>query len=209
MTHEVLVVGPTTPEYPKWSEVLITFDRSDHPYFIPKLGLYPLIVSPIVKDVELNRVLVDGGSSLNILFLKTYDQIGLCRSVLRPSWAPFHGIVPRAVVTPIGQITLPVSFETWENFRTKYIQFKVADFETTYNTFLGWLALTKFMAIPHYDYLVLKMLGPNGVISIKGAVKRAYDYDCESCEMVDMLLVSAQHQDLKKALAEFPGPNHA
>jgi hypothetical protein len=36
-------------------------------------GQYPLIVSPIVKDVKINRVLVNGGSSLNILFLRTFD----------------------------------------------------------------------------------------------------------------------------------------
>jgi hypothetical protein len=57
------------------------------------------------------------------------------------------------------------------------MQFEVADFETTYNAFLGRPTLTKFMAIPHYTYLVLKMLDPNGLISIKGDVKHAYDYD--------------------------------
>jgi hypothetical protein len=68
-----MAISPTTPEYLKWSEVPITFNRSDHPDFVPKLGWYPLIVGPIVKDVKLNRVLVDGGSSLNIPFLKTFD----------------------------------------------------------------------------------------------------------------------------------------
>jgi hypothetical protein len=64
------------------------------------------------------------------------------------------------------------------------MQFEVTDFETTYNAFLGSSILTNFMAIPHYTYLVLKMLGLNGVISIKGDVKRAYDYNRESCEML-------------------------
>jgi hypothetical protein len=57
------------------------------------------------------------------------------------------------------------------------MQFEVANFETTYNVFLGRPTLTKFMAIPHYAYLVLKMSGSNGVISIKGDVKQAYDCD--------------------------------
>jgi hypothetical protein len=48
-----------------------------------------------------------------------------------------------------------MTFGTRENFRTKNIQFKVADFETAYNAFLGRSALTKFMAILHYAYLVL------------------------------------------------------
>jgi hypothetical protein len=69
---EVMAFSPATLEYLMWSEVPITFDSSDHPNFIPKSGRYPLIVCPIIKDVKLNRVLVDGGSSVNILFLKTF-----------------------------------------------------------------------------------------------------------------------------------------
>jgi hypothetical protein len=67
-----MVVSPTTLEYLKWSEVPITFDHSDHSDFVPKPGRYPLIVSPIIKDVKLNRVLIYGVSSLNILLLKTF-----------------------------------------------------------------------------------------------------------------------------------------
>jgi hypothetical protein len=74
-----MAVLPAIPEYLEWSEAHITFDCSDHPNFILKLRWYPLIVSPIVKDVKLNRVLVGGGGSLNILFLKTFDQMGLSR----------------------------------------------------------------------------------------------------------------------------------
>jgi hypothetical protein len=127
---------------------------------------------------------MDGGSS-PILLLKTFNQMGLSTSLLRISRAPFHGIVPGAVATPIGQIHLPITFRTWENFRSKTIQFELAEFEIVYNAFLGWLALTKFIVIPHYAYLVLKMPGPLGVFSIRGEVKRAYDCDKESCEMVD------------------------
>jgi hypothetical protein len=68
----------------------------------------------------------------------------------------------------------------------------VVGFETTYNTFLGRPALTKFMAILHYSYLVLKMPGPRGVISIRGDIKRAYHCDKESYEMVDRLAASIE-----------------
>jgi hypothetical protein len=114
--QEVLKVRPVTPEYLRWSEVPITFDRGDHLDFIPKLGQYPLIVCPIIMDIKLNRVLVDGGSSLNLFFMKTFDQMRLSRSLLHPSRAPFHGIVPGTAATPIGQISLPVTFRTRENF---------------------------------------------------------------------------------------------
>jgi hypothetical protein len=82
---EVMAVSPATPEYLKWYEVPITFDRSDHPDFVLKPGRHPLIVSPIIKDVKLNRVLINGGSSLNILLLKTFDQMGLSRSLMCPN----------------------------------------------------------------------------------------------------------------------------
>jgi hypothetical protein len=188
-THSLGGHGDLThhPEYLKWSEVPITFDRSDHPEFISKPERYPLIVCPIVKDVKLNWVLVDGGSSLNIMFLKTFILMRLSRFLLHPSQAPFYGIVPGAVTTPVGQIALPVTFGSRENFRTETIQFEVADFGTAYTDFLGWLALSKFMAIPHYAYLVLKMAGPRGVISIRGDVNRAFDCDRESCEIADRL----------------------
>jgi hypothetical protein len=101
-----MAVSHTTAEYLKWSEVPITFDHSDHPDFVPKPGWYPLIVCPIIKNAKLNQVLIDGGSSLNILFMQTLNQMGLSRSLLCPSRAPFHGIVP-GVATTLGQIALP------------------------------------------------------------------------------------------------------
>jgi hypothetical protein len=113
--------------------------------------------------------------------------MGLSRSLLHPSQAPFYGIVPGAVTTPVGQITLIVTFGSRENFHTETIQFEVTNFETDYTAFLGRPVLSKFMAIPHYAYLVLKMLGPCGVISIRGDVKRAFDCDRESCEIADRL----------------------
>jgi hypothetical protein len=50
----------------------MTFECSNQPDFVPKLGWYHLTVGPIIKEYKLKRVLVDGGSSLNILFLKTF-----------------------------------------------------------------------------------------------------------------------------------------
>jgi hypothetical protein len=111
---------------------------------------------------------------------------------------------------PIGQISLPVTFRTRENLQTENIQFEVTDFETVYNSFLGRPTLAKFMAIPHYTYLVLKMPGPHGVISIRGDVKRAYDCDKESCEMADRLITSMELRELKESLVESPlGPGLA
>jgi hypothetical protein len=205
--REVMAVSPATPECVNWSKVPITLDRSDHPDFVLKPGRYPLIVYPIIKDVKLNWIPINRGSSLNILFLKTFDQMGLSRSLLCPNQAPFHGIVPGAAATPVGQITLPMTFETWENFHADTIHFGVTDFKTTYNAFLGWPTLSKFMAIPHCAYQVLKMPGSCGIISIWGGIMRAFDCNRESSEIADRLLASIEHQELKQALADsHPNP---
>jgi hypothetical protein len=68
------------------------------------------------------------------------------------------------------------------------------------------------MAIPHYAYMVINMPGPRGVISIRGDVKGAYDYDKEGCEMADRLTATVELWELKEALAESrpsPGPSHS
>src|SRR5438128_1902498 len=98
-----------SPKYFKWSEAPITFDRSDHPDNIPHPGRYPLVLDPIVRTVKLNRVLIDGGSGLNILFTKTLDDIKIPRSELNRSSSPFHGQLPGTLVIPLRQITLPVT----------------------------------------------------------------------------------------------------
>ena len=61
---------------------------------------------------------------------------------------------------------LPIQFSTIDMFRIEYITFLVTDFNTAYHAILGRLALTKFMAILHYSYLVLKILIPRGVLSL-------------------------------------------
>ena len=87
-------------------------------------------------------------------------------SLLTPSKAPFYSIVLGYSSTPIGSVTLRVTFGTEQNFRTEYIKFEVANFESSYHAILGRLALAKFMAVPHYVYLLLKMPGNIGVLSL-------------------------------------------
>jgi hypothetical protein len=77
----------------------------------------------------------------------------------------------------LGQTTLPVTFGTPSNYHTEFIKFEVADFESSYHAILRRPALAKFMAIPHYTFLLLKIPGPNGVLSLRDDLRRAFDYD--------------------------------
>jgi hypothetical protein len=100
------------PSYLKWSESAITFDRQDHPDRIPNPGSYPLIVDPIIAETRLSKVLMDGGSGLNILYAETLALMGISKSRLRNDASPFHGVVPGHRAHPLGQIDLPICFGT-------------------------------------------------------------------------------------------------
>ena len=58
-------------------------------------GRYPLFVDPIVCKMRLTKVLMDGGSGLNILYVDTLDAMCIPWSELRPVSSPFHGVIPR------------------------------------------------------------------------------------------------------------------
>jgi hypothetical protein len=120
----------------------------------------PLVLDPVVAEVKLTRVLIDSGSGLNLIFASTLRKMGLdLIDMLIPSKSPFYGIVPSNAAHPLGTVVLPVTFGTRENYRTEFIKLEVANFDSSHHAILGRLALAKFMAVPHYVYLLLKMPG--------------------------------------------------
>ena len=68
------------PQYLKWSEYPITFSREDHPDYVPQPGWHTLVVAPTIGKVKVNRVVADGGTGLNILFVKTLDDMKILHS---------------------------------------------------------------------------------------------------------------------------------
>ena len=134
--REVYSAEPATPSFLKWSEAQITFDRSDHPNRVHRPGKLPLVVDPIIGTKRLTKVLMDGGSGLNILYAETLDAMGVDRSKLRPTGAPFHGVVPGHRAVPLGQIDMPVTFGTPKNFRKETLTFEVVGFQGAYHAIL-------------------------------------------------------------------------
>ncbi|KAK1685248.1 hypothetical protein QYE76_046096 [Lolium multiflorum] len=110
---EVNAVMPPVPQYLNWSEQAITFDRRDTPAVLPKPGSYAMVLDPTLgttrRSVRFSRVLIDGGSSINILYRDTARKLGIREAELRPTTV-FHGIVPGHCCQPIGRITLEVMF---------------------------------------------------------------------------------------------------
>jgi hypothetical protein len=92
--------------------------------------------------------------------------LGVTLKELHESDTPFFGIVPTEGEYPLGHIYMSVTFETPENYRTEFLRFEVASFDCGYNAIIGRPGLAKFMAIPHYTYIILKMSRPQGIITV-------------------------------------------
>jgi hypothetical protein len=75
--REVMSIEPAVPTPLRWSEVPITFSRADQWTSFSEPGWFPLVLKPVVKSSKLNKVLIDGGSGLNVLFTKTLKKMKL------------------------------------------------------------------------------------------------------------------------------------
>jgi hypothetical protein len=207
--REVCSVKVAAPVYLDWSDKPITFDQGDHPDRVPSLGKYPLVVDPVIGNVRLTKVLMDGGSSLNIIYTETLGLLQIDLSSIRAGTTPFHGIIPGKRVQPLGQLNLSVCFGTPSNFRREILTFEVVGFRGTYHAVLGRPCYAKFMAVPNYTYLKLKMPGPNGVITVGPMYRHVYECDVECVEYAEALAKSkALIADLESLSKEAPDVKH-
>jgi hypothetical protein len=182
--REVMSIEPAVPTPLRWLEVPITFSRSDQWTSFSEPGRIPLVLKPVVVGSKLNKVLIDGGSGLNVLFTKTLKKMKLDITHMHTkSTSPFYGIVPTRLSHWAQWFCQLPSGKQGTTYRTEYIKFEVADFETSYHAILGRPAIAKFMAVPHYTYLVLKMPSPAGVLSLQGDLKILHDCDTEAVEI--------------------------
>jgi hypothetical protein len=205
--REVCSVKVVASVYLDWSDKPITFDQGDHPDCVPSPGRYPLVVDPVIGNARLTKVLMDGGSSLNIIYAETLGLLGVDLSKIRAGAAPFHGIVPGKRVLPLGQLDLPVCFGTPSNFRKETLTFEVVGFRGTYHAVLGRPCYAKFMVVPNYTYVKLKMPGPNGTITVGSTYRHAYECDVECVEyteaIADLDCLSKEAPDAKRHAGNF------
>jgi hypothetical protein len=61
---------PSIRQYVRWSEVPVRWSRDDHPEHIPD-GYYAMVACPVIHGYEFSKCLMDGGSSLNIMYVET------------------------------------------------------------------------------------------------------------------------------------------
>jgi hypothetical protein len=169
LRREVLLAVPgvlKAAPHQRWRSTTISFGASDCPENMVGAGILPLITAPVIANMRLHHVLIDGGAGLNVISHSAFKQLQILGSRLGPS-RPFSGVGPQPVY-PLGSIARPVTFETEENIRTENVQFDVTEVNLPFNGIIGKPAMYRFMAIAHYGYLVLKMSSPARVLTVRG-----------------------------------------
>jgi hypothetical protein len=160
--HHVGVQGPFIKS--KWSHIPITFSQEDL-----QLKDYPhndaMVISCVIKGFLVHNVLVDTGSTADIVFVKAFRQMQEPEDKIHDATHPLCGFGGRQIVA-LGKITMPVTFGFVHNTRTKQVVFDIVDMEYPYNAIIGRGTLNAFEAIFHPAYLCMKIPSEQGPIAV-------------------------------------------
>jgi hypothetical protein len=174
---------PATTEYLRWSDQPIRFSRADQK---SQIGGY-----------DIGRVFMDAGSGINMIYARTLKAMSIYLECSKPTDCSFHRIVPGSVDYPLGKIELDVCFGDSGNYRREKLEFEVMDWPSQYHAILGRPAFAKFMAVPHYACLTLKIPGPKGTITVQGSFEVSNTCDKEFNKMAQTFSMTAEYARLK------------
>jgi hypothetical protein len=196
--REVCSVKVAAPVYLDWSDKAITFDQGDHPDYVPSPGRYPLVVDPVIGNARLTKVLMDGGSSLSIIYAETLGFLGIDMSTIRAGATPIHGIIPGKRVLPLGQLDLLIcpsasdQHSRWSSFEEP-----ITRCWEDRATPSSWSSPTTRTSS--------KMPGPKGIITVGSTYRHAYECDVECVEYAEAIAESkALISDLECLSKEAP-----
>jgi hypothetical protein len=164
---------------------------------VPQPGNTPLVLKAQIGGYDVDRVFMDAGSGINLINAKTLRPMHISLEFLKPTDCSFHGIVPGCTNYPLGRIALDVCFGNRLNYMREKLEFEVMNWPSQYHAILGRPAFLRFMAVPHYTYLVLKILGPNGIITVKGSFELSDICDKEFHKMAQSFSAIAKHGESK------------
>ena len=108
-----------------------------------------MVLDPIIDGYHLTRVLMDGGSSLNVIYQYIVRKMGIDPSRISQSNTTFKGVIPGVEARCTGSLVLEVIFGSPDNFRSEELIFDIAPFRSSYHALLGRTAFARFNAVPH------------------------------------------------------------
>ena len=127
----------------------------------------PLVIKAIVANKTNHRVLVDNGSSVDIIFASVFDKIGIGREKLEPVNACLRGFSGERIL-PLGSIQLMLTLGDPPCQATTTVRFLIVDAPSAYNMLLGRPSLNAIRAVPSAYHMVIKFPTENGVGMVRG-----------------------------------------
>ena len=140
----------------------------------------PLVIKVIIANNTIHKVLVDNGSSAEIIFASAFDKISIGREKLGLVNACLRGFSIERVM-PLGLIQLVLTLGDPPCQATTTVRFLIVDAPSAYNILLGRPSLNAIRAIPSAYHLVIKFPTTNGVGMVRG--NQRIDRECYSASM--------------------------
>jgi hypothetical protein len=131
-----------------------------------------MVIEVNIAGWVIGKVLVDNGSLVDILFLKTFEKMNLSQHMLDPPEYPLQGFGGKPI-KPVGKISVPVSFGNLDNARTENLTFDVVNIYHPYLAIFGRGFMNKFDVVIRQQFLSMKMPTPKGVIMVFGNQQEA------------------------------------
>uniref|UniRef100_A0A2N9FD92 Integrase catalytic domain-containing protein n=1 Tax=Fagus sylvatica TaxID=28930 RepID=A0A2N9FD92_FAGSY len=158
--HNVLVTQKTDKK-PRLEDLPITFTEKDaRKVFHPHDDA--LVVTLEIAGYSTRRVLIDNGSSVDIIYLTAFQQMKIGKDQLRPIETPLVGFAGTSVY-PLGMITLQIIAGAHPKQATKKVNFLVIDCPSTYNMIIGRPTLNRLRAVTSTYHLLVHFPTENGI----------------------------------------------
>ena len=126
-----------------------------------------LVISLSIADFNTQSVLVDNGSSADILYYPAFQQMRINREHLLPSDTPLVGFGSTKVFS-VGTITLPITMETYHQQLTKEVHFLVVDCSSAYNAIIRRPTLNAWWEATSTYHLLVKFPTKYGIRELRG-----------------------------------------
>jgi len=165
------------------------FTRGDLQDVVPHDNV-PVVISVVTAGKKVHRVLVDQGSSADVMFLSTFKKLRLSPDLLRPYRGCLYGFADNQVEVR-GYLELRMTFTDGEASRTESIRYLVVNTHSAYNILLGRPALNRINAVSSTRHMKMKLPDLSGkVIVIKSdqeEARKCYENSLKSKKSVFMV----------------------
>ena len=166
----------------------------------------PLVIKAVVANKTIHKVLIDTGSSADIIFASTLDKMVIRREKLKSVNACLRGFFGEKVL-PLGSIQLVLTLGDPPCQVTTTIRFLIVDAPSAYNMLLGRPYLNTIKAIPSAYHMVIKFPTANGVGMVRGNQRIAKECYSASMKQKRVNNIYMDELDMRDEVSTRPTPS--